>query len=82
MDSQNLKVNMKALEIVGEFPGDHFVCSICGNFLFEIEQVSQEQVRLICENCGQCHLIVAGSEGKNRFLIKFCNENKNKLNIT
>jgi len=73
---------MKAVEIVRELPEDHFVCSICGNFSFEIEQVSQDKVRLTCENCGQCHLIVVGSEVKNQIIVEFCNENKNKWNIT
>ena len=71
---------MKSVEIAREFPDDQFVCSICGNFSFKIEQVSQDKVRVICENCGQCHLIVAGSKGKNQFLVEFYNENKNKWN--
>jgi len=73
---------MKALEIIRELPEDHFICSICGNFSFEIEKISQEKVRLTCENCGQCHLIVAEPEGKKRIVIEFCNENENKWNIT
>jgi hypothetical protein len=73
---------MKAIEMFKDLQEDHFVCSICGNFLFEIEPISREQVRLTCENCGQCHLIGAGSEDKNRFLVEFSTENKNKLDIT
>lgn len=73
---------MKAVEIVRECSEDHFACSICGNFLFEIEQVSQDKARLTCKNCGQCHLIVAESKVKNQIIVKFCNENKNKWNIS
>jgi transcription elongation factor Elf1 len=61
---------------------DQFECFICGNVLFEVEQVSKEKVRLTCENCGQCHLIVVGFKDKDQILIKFCDENKNKLNFT
>lgn len=72
---------MKNTELSITFPEDHFVCSICGNFSFEVEQVSQETVRLTCENCGQCHLLIARSKKKDNLLINFCDENKNKLNF-
>ena len=64
------------------FREDNFACSICGNVLFEVEQVSKEKVRLTCENCGQCHLIVVRLKDKDQVLIKFCDENKNKLNFS
>jgi uncharacterized Zn finger protein len=64
------------------FREDNFACSICGNVLFEVEQVSKEKVRLTCENCGQCHLIVARLKDEDQVLIKFCDENKNKLNFS
>jgi uncharacterized Zn finger protein len=73
---------MKAEAIMGELREDHFACSICGNSSFEIEQVSEENVRLTCENCGQCHLIVVGSKVNNQITLEFCNENKNKWDIT
>lgn len=73
---------MKSNEVSRAFPEDHFVCSICGNVLFEVEQVSQEKVRLTCENCGQCHLLVVRFKDKDQLLIKFCDENKNKLIFT
>lgn len=72
---------MKTVEMFTELHKDHFVCSICGNLLFEIEQVSHEKVRLTCENCGQCHLITVESEDKDRFIVEFCIEDKNKLDI-
>ena len=61
------------------FSEDHFVCSICGNILFEVEQVSKEKVRLTCQNCGQCHLLIAVSKDKDQLTIKFCDEKKSKL---
>ena len=61
------------------FSEDHFVCSICGNILFEVEQVSKEKVRLTCQNCGQCHLLIAVSKDQDQLAIKFCDENRNKL---
>jgi uncharacterized Zn finger protein len=64
------------------FREDSFACSICGNVLFEVEQVSKEKVRLTCENCGQCHLIVVRFKDEDQILIKFCDENKNKLNFS
>ena len=64
------------------FREDNFTCSICGNVLFEVEQVSKEKVRLTCENCGQCHLIVVRFEDEDQILIKFCDENRNKLNFS
>ncbi len=73
---------MKAIEMFRDLHEDHFLCSICGNSLFEVERVSPEKVRLTCKNCGECHLIMVGSEDKNEFPVKFCVENKNKLDIT
>jgi len=64
------------------FREDNFACSICGNVLFEVEQVSKEKVRLTCENCGQCHLIVMRFKDEDQILINFCDENKNKLNFS
>lgn len=72
---------MKEIEFPRTSFEDHCVCSICGNFLFEVEMVSQEKVRLTCENCGQCHLLIAVSNDKDRLLISFCDENRNKLNF-
>jgi predicted RNA-binding Zn-ribbon protein involved in translation (DUF1610 family) len=73
---------MKITELSVAFPEDHFVCSICGNILFEVEQVSKEKVRLTCENCGQCHLLIAMSKEKDKLTVKFCDENRNKLNFS
>ena len=64
------------------FREENFECSICGNVLFEVEQVSKEKVRLTCGNCGQCHLIVARLKDEDQVLIKFCDENKNKMNFS
>jgi hypothetical protein len=58
------------------------VCSICGNILFEVEQVSKKKVRLTCENCGQCHVLIAMSKEKDKLMVKFCDENRNKLNFS
>jgi uncharacterized Zn finger protein len=73
---------METAELPRVFQEDQFACSICGNVLFEVEQVSEEKVRLTCENCGQCHLIVVRLEDEDQLLFKFCDENKNKLNFT
>ena len=73
---------METAELSRAFQEDQFACSICGNVLFEVEQVSEEKVRLTCENCGQCHLIVVRLEDEDQLLFKFCDENKNKLNFT
>ena len=73
---------MSITELARAVPEDDFVCSICGNTLFEVEQVSKEKVRLTCENCGQCHLLIAISEDDHQLKIKFCDENKNKLNFS
>ena len=73
---------METAEFSRAFQEDNFVCSICGNVLFEVEQVSEEKVRLTCENCGQCHLIIVRPKDKDQVSIKFCDENKNKLNFT
>ena len=73
---------METTELPRAFQEGHFECSICGNVLFEVEQVSKEKVRLTCENCGQCHLIVVRVKDKDQILIKFCDENRNKLNFT
>jgi predicted RNA-binding Zn-ribbon protein involved in translation (DUF1610 family) len=73
---------MKFTELSRALPEDHFVCSICGNILFEVEQVSKEKVRLTCENCGQCHLLIAVSKDEDQLTIKFCDENRNKLIIS
>jgi len=70
---------MEIAELMRAVPKDHFSCSICGNILFEVEQVSNKKVRLTCENCGQCHLLIAISN--DQIKIKFCNENRNKLNF-
>jgi uncharacterized Zn finger protein len=70
---------MKFTELTRAVPEDHFVCSICGNILFEVEQVSKEKVRLTCENCGQCHLLIASTNDDYQLKIKFCDENRNKL---
>jgi transcription elongation factor Elf1 len=72
---------MKNIELSRAFLKDHFVCSICGNFWFEVEPVSQEKVRLTCKNCGQCHLLVARIREKNHLFINFCDETKNKTNF-
>ena len=73
---------METVELSRALQEDNFVCSICGNVLFEVEQVSKEKVRLACENCGQCHVIVVKSNNKDQILIEFCDENKNKLDFT
>ena len=73
---------MKTTELLVALHEDQFKCSICDNNLFEVEQVSQKKVRLTCENCGQCHLIIVRSNDQNQTLVKFCDENKNKLNFT
>ncbi len=73
---------METVELSKAFQEDNFVCSICGNVLFEVEQVSKGKVRLTCENCGQCHLIVVRPKDKDQRSIKFCDENKNKLSFT
>jgi uncharacterized Zn finger protein len=73
---------MKTIELIRACPEDNFVCSICGNISFEVEQVSKEKVRLTCENCGQCHLLIATSKDDSQLLIKFCDENRNKLNFS
>jgi hypothetical protein len=70
---------MKLAGLSRSFSDDHYGCSICGNILFEVEPVSKEKVRLTCENCGQCHLLTAISKNKNQLIIKFCDENRNKL---
>jgi predicted RNA-binding Zn-ribbon protein involved in translation (DUF1610 family) len=70
---------MKLADLSKASPEDIFVCSICGNTLFEAEQVSKEKVRLTCENCGQCHLLIAVSKDKDQLTMKFCDENRNKL---
>ena len=72
---------MKTTELFKAIQEDQFTCSICDNNLFEVEQVSQKKVRLTCENCGQCHLIVVKFKDEDKILIKFCDENKNKLNF-
>jgi uncharacterized Zn finger protein len=72
---------METAELSRAFQEDSFPCSICGNVLFEVEQVSKEKVRLTCKNCGQCHLIVVRPKDKDQILIKFFDENKNKLNF-
>jgi uncharacterized Zn finger protein len=72
---------METAELSRSFQENQFTCSICGNVLFEVEQVSREKVRLTCENCGQCHLIVVKFKDEDKILIKFCDENKNKLNF-
>ena len=72
---------MKSVKISKALLEDHFVCSICGNFWFEVEPISQEKVRLTCKNCGQCHLLVARSREKDRLLMNFCDENRSKLNF-
>jgi uncharacterized Zn finger protein len=74
---------MKVVELERKSPGNHLVCSICGNGLFDAEVVSKEKVRLTCENCGQCHLIIfAEAEDKNQFLVKFRCEEKSRLDLT
>ena len=72
---------MKTIELTKACPEDNFVCSICGNILFEVEQISKGKVRLTCENCGQCHLLIATSEDESQS-IKFSDENRNKLDFS
>ena len=73
---------MEIIELTKACPEDNLVCSICGNSLFEVEQISEEKVRLTCENCGQCHLLIATSEDESQSKIKFSDENRNKLNFS
>ena len=70
---------MSITELARLVPENNFVCSICGNILFEVEQVSKEKVRLTCQNCGQCHLLIAVSKEKDQLTIKFCDEKMSKL---
>lgn len=50
--------------------GNETRCFVCDNRVFRVGRVSPELIMLICENCGESHMIEADSD-KGKIYLKF-----------
>ena len=68
--------DLKNDDLVQDFLIKETSCTICDNSLFKIERISAEHIMLICENCGEIHVLTSELYNEKLYLNFFCPEIK------
>ena len=58
----NAECCLKRDRLVKKYMKNETKCNMCDNTIFRVDRITPELVMLICENCGEPHIIGANSD--------------------